>query len=59
MEKVNKHLAVNCVRLLDIQPDDKVLEVGFGTGIGLEASYQYVKGKAVQHALYPIRFHSQ
>ena len=47
MNRVNKHLAVNCVRLLDIQPDDTVLEVGFGTGIGLEAAYNYVKGSII------------
>ena len=44
MDIVNRHLAVNCVRLLDIQRDDKVLEVGFGTGNGLAAAYRCVKG---------------
>ena len=44
MDIVNRHLAVNCVRLLEIKRDDKILEVGFGTGNGLEAAYRCVKG---------------
>jgi hypothetical protein len=32
------------VRLCNIQPDDNVLEVGFGPGVGLNEAFRMVKG---------------
>ncbi len=44
MERENRFDVENCVRLLDIQPDDHVLEVGFGPGLGLQLAYNYIRG---------------
>ena len=40
----NQPLEENAAKLCGIKPDDKVLEVGFGPGLGLKAAYQYIKG---------------
>ncbi|XP_050388760.1 uncharacterized protein LOC126807915 [Patella vulgata] len=42
-KKRNAYLEENAARLCNIQPDHKVLEIGFGPGCGLEAAYKYVK----------------
>lgn len=36
-------LEKGAVKLLNIQPDDKVLEIGFGGGVGLRTAYWRVK----------------
>ncbi|XP_061114939.1 uncharacterized methyltransferase YdaC-like isoform X1 [Conger conger] len=38
----NQVMEVNAVRLCGIQPDDTVLEVGFGPGLGLEAAASHL-----------------
>ncbi|OWF45571.1 uncharacterized protein LOC110456850 [Mizuhopecten yessoensis] len=43
LEKMNCFLELEAVRLCDIQPDHQVLEVGFGPGIGIQATYHIVK----------------
>ncbi|KAJ8370373.1 hypothetical protein SKAU_G00104010 [Synaphobranchus kaupii] len=40
----NRVLEENAVRLCGIQPDDTVLEVGFGPGLGLEAAASILSG---------------
>ncbi|XP_036390218.1 uncharacterized methyltransferase YdaC [Megalops cyprinoides] len=40
----NKVLEENAVRLCAIQPDDTVLEVGYGPGLGLEAAAPLISG---------------
>ncbi len=37
MARTNGAFARSAIGLLDVQPDDRVLEVGFGPGVGLEA----------------------
>jgi ubiquinone/menaquinone biosynthesis C-methylase UbiE len=37
MARTNGALARSAIGLLDVQPDDRVLEVGFGPGVGIEA----------------------
>ncbi|XP_060082405.1 uncharacterized methyltransferase YdaC-like [Ylistrum balloti] len=44
LEKKNRVIELEAVRLCDVQPDYKVLEVGFGPGIGIEATYNIIKG---------------
>lgn len=39
----NTALEKNAARLCNIQPDHRVLEVGFGPGIGLEEAVKYIK----------------
>src|SRR5215475_4523611 len=36
MARVNRDAAVQVIELLDVRPDDKVLEVGFGPGIAIQ-----------------------
>ncbi|XP_046328309.2 uncharacterized methyltransferase YdaC-like [Haliotis rufescens] len=42
-DKNNVYLEQNAARLSRIQPHHRVLEVGFGTGHGLQEAYEYVK----------------
>jgi ubiquinone/menaquinone biosynthesis C-methylase UbiE len=49
MARMNRQFAAEVIALLDIQPHDSVLEVGFGPGVGIEllarlASTGYVAG---------------
>ncbi|GFR69418.1 demethylmenaquinone methyltransferase, partial [Elysia marginata] len=47
-------LETNAVKLCKIKPDHKVLEIGFGSGIGLQAAYNVVKdGKGVVYGVDP------
>ena len=36
MARMNRSLAGRTVALLDVQPHDRVLEIGFGPGVGIE-----------------------
>jgi ubiquinone/menaquinone biosynthesis C-methylase UbiE len=36
MARVNRDAAVQIIEMLDVRPDDKVLEVGFGPGVGIQ-----------------------
>ena len=36
MARVNRDAAVQVIELLDVRPDDKVLEVGFGPGVAIQ-----------------------
>lgn len=36
MARMNRPIAEQAIDLLDIRPDDKVLEIGFGPGVGIE-----------------------
>ncbi|KAK6470366.1 putative methyltransferase YdaC-like [Huso huso] len=42
MERNNRFLEENAVRLCEIQADNTVLEVGFGPGLGLQEAVQYL-----------------
>ncbi|MBW4686235.1 MAG: class I SAM-dependent methyltransferase [Komarekiella atlantica HA4396-MV6] len=49
MARMNKAFTYSVIDLLDIQPNDKVLEVGFGSGVGIQrlsqlASAGYIAG---------------
>ncbi|XP_066559809.1 uncharacterized protein LOC136749418 [Amia ocellicauda] len=60
----NKVLVKNAVKLLQIQPDDTVLEVGFGPGMGLRAAAPLLtgpKGKlfGVDYSEYKVSMASQ
>jgi len=41
----NRFLERKAVALCGIQPNDKVLEVGFGPGLGLEAASELITGE--------------
>jgi ubiquinone/menaquinone biosynthesis C-methylase UbiE len=36
MARVNRDAAAQVVKLLDVRPDNKVLEIGFGPGVGVQ-----------------------
>jgi ubiquinone/menaquinone biosynthesis C-methylase UbiE len=36
MARMNRNLAGRTIALLDVQPHDRVLEIGFGPGVGIE-----------------------
>ncbi len=40
MNRVNRRITESALELLEIRPDDQVLEIGFGGGIGLRAVLQ-------------------
>jgi len=42
LKKKNAHLETSAVKLLNIQKDDKVLEIGFGPGVGLKEAIKYI-----------------
>ena len=44
MLKHNTYLEKSAARLCDIQPNHKVLEVGFGPGVGLQAAHSHIQG---------------
>ncbi len=48
MIKQNENLELGAVKLLDVQPDHKILEVGFGPGVGIRAAYDKVRGTSMQ-----------
>ena len=47
MARLNRDAAAKVIDLLDVQPNDKVLEVGFGPGVGIELALQRVNGGSV------------
>lgn len=42
MARMNRDMAVKGIELLDVQPSDKVLEIGFGPGAGIELLSQVI-----------------
>lgn len=36
MARTNRNIAARAIALLDVQPHDSVLEIGFGPGVGIE-----------------------
>jgi len=44
MMKMNSYLESNAVKMCKLKPDDHVLEIGFGPGVGLKCAYDVVKG---------------
>ena len=44
MLKMNSYLELNAVKMCKLKPDESVLEVGFGPGVGLQCAYDVVKG---------------
>jgi ubiquinone/menaquinone biosynthesis C-methylase UbiE len=36
MARTNQKIAARATELLDVRPDDQVLEVGFGPGVGIQ-----------------------
>ncbi|XP_039605794.1 uncharacterized methyltransferase YdaC-like [Polypterus senegalus] len=42
LENINETLEGNAAKLVQIQPDSTVLEVGFGPGLGLQKAIQYL-----------------
>lgn len=44
LKRHNKILEGNAVKLCEIQPDETVLELGYGPGLGLQAAVQLLMG---------------
>jgi len=44
MSRVNRDAAAQVIKLLDVRSDDKVLEVGFGPGVGIQLLLERVTG---------------
>jgi len=44
MARVNRDAAAQVIKLLGIRPDDKVLEVGFGPGVGIQLLLERITG---------------
>jgi hypothetical protein len=44
MARVNRNAAAQVIDLLDVRPDDKVLEVGFGPGVAIHRRGRSVAG---------------
>ncbi|HEY1362937.1 MAG TPA: class I SAM-dependent methyltransferase [Xanthobacteraceae bacterium] len=44
MSRANRDAAAQVIKLLDVRPDDKVLEVGFGPGVGIELLLERITG---------------
>jgi len=36
MARTNREIAVRAIELLDVRPTDKILEIGFGPGVGIQ-----------------------
>src|SRR5438128_250196 len=36
MARMNQEIAARAIELLDVQPSDRVLEIGFGPGVGIQ-----------------------
>jgi ubiquinone/menaquinone biosynthesis C-methylase UbiE len=47
MARVNRDAAAQVIKLLDVRPNDKVLEVGFGPGVGIQLLLERVIGGCV------------
>jgi ubiquinone/menaquinone biosynthesis C-methylase UbiE len=47
MSRANRNAAAQVINLLDVRPDDKVLEVGFGPGVGIQLLLERVTGGSV------------
>ena len=45
MARVNRDAAEQVIELLEVQPDDKILEVGFGPGVAIQLLLQRVPAK--------------
>ncbi|GFO13162.1 uncharacterized protein PoB_003966700 [Plakobranchus ocellatus] len=53
-DSLSRILETNAVKLCKLKPDHKVLEVGFGSGNGLQAAYSVVKdGKGIVYGIDP------
>ncbi|RUS75401.1 hypothetical protein EGW08_016840 [Elysia chlorotica] len=51
---VSRVLETNAVKLCRLKPDHKVLEIGFGSGLGLQTAYNIIKGgKGVVYGVDP------
>ena len=44
MARVNRDAAAQVIKLLGIRPDDKVLEMGFGPGVGIQLLLERITG---------------
>ncbi|OAE99054.1 methyltransferase type 11 [Bradyrhizobium centrolobii] len=42
MSRVNRDAAAQVIKLLDVRPNDKVLEVGFGPGVGIQLALERI-----------------
>ena len=47
MARVNRNAAAQIIELLDVRPDDKVLEIGFGPGVAIQLLLQRVPAGSV------------
>lgn len=47
MARMNRDAAAQVIKLLDVRPDDKVLEVGFGPGVGIQLLLERLTGGLV------------
>jgi ubiquinone/menaquinone biosynthesis C-methylase UbiE len=47
MSRVNRHAASQVIELLDVQTSDKVLEVGFGPGVGIQVLLEHITSGSV------------
>ncbi|XP_035673552.1 uncharacterized methyltransferase YdaC-like [Branchiostoma floridae] len=60
--RTNRYLEKEAARLLGIQPHDRVLEVGFGPGLGLQYALEHIggdgRGKVYRLEISPEMIHS-
>ncbi len=47
MARVNRDAAAQIIEMLDVRPDDKVLEVGFGPGVAIQLLLHWVPAGSV------------
>jgi ubiquinone/menaquinone biosynthesis C-methylase UbiE len=47
MARVNRDAAAQIIDILDVRPDDKILEVGFGPGVAIQLLLHHVPGGSV------------
>ena len=50
MARTNGAFARSAIGLLDVRPDDRVLEVGFGPGVGIDRSREMVEQATARNA---------
>ena len=47
MARVNRNAAAQVIEVLDVRPDDKILEVGFGPGVAIQMLLRRVPAGSV------------
>jgi hypothetical protein len=59
MTRMNRNMAARAIALLDVQPHDRVLEIGFGPGVGIELLARVVSSGRVVGVMPPRRWSSR